>query len=528
MSEYSLEELKKLARPALQHAELVELVSKQSPKQSPKRVYELAISRWPRRQAKAARFLAILRRDFGQGAIQALISSIEYARPKGTEHAQEGDKMTAVTAPAEPQFLYPFSRQFPFDEVCERIVRELEIRNWQVPGITVKFEHYGTGDQKFRHVSRVMGKDFKLWFCRKQRTMPGGQYNDIAAINEIVIPRKELHVYNSEDGPTYITYVGNNWERDRNQFINGLKVNSKLNDQPRTYLRYKGQCHCISSVRGLFNNLPHTHPGRRSPLLVHDNDLGREYEPQPGKWNWRKKMRQPGDPVSFSTEKVFLEFKEYLEKVLLAQIIAHPISTEKVDVFGITAVPFPQSGIQGEIFCFADSKAAERIKEGKRDPKELQPSDRYGLKGGGYRLVPYGVRNDGTIPDIAYEGFLWCGIAPTLVDVPIEDLEVPGHYRWPDCEQYVIRLRPNRANDIYIADHAPYEKRRKELSDAITDGRKEFTDPEVDDFKRARGRTIIPITEYKGGFEQPVILIDRELGFDEVEIIGDRHSGRRF
>jgi len=31
----------------------------------------------------------------------------------------------------EMQFLYPISRQFPFDDTCEKIVRELEKRNWR-------------------------------------------------------------------------------------------------------------------------------------------------------------------------------------------------------------------------------------------------------------------------------------------------------------------------------------------------------------------------------------------------------------
>ena len=45
-----------------------------------------------------------------------------------------------------PQFLYPYSRQFPFDEVAEKIVRAIEKRNWKVPGITVEFDIYGSGE----------------------------------------------------------------------------------------------------------------------------------------------------------------------------------------------------------------------------------------------------------------------------------------------------------------------------------------------------------------------------------------------
>jgi hypothetical protein len=74
------------------------------------------------------------------------------------------------------EFLYPISRQFPVDEVCGQIVRELEKRNWQVPGIVVDFHDYGTGAQKFRMVSNIRGEEFRLHFghyrCVKKTSAP--------------------------------------------------------------------------------------------------------------------------------------------------------------------------------------------------------------------------------------------------------------------------------------------------------------------------------------------------------------------
>ena len=85
MSEQNLEELKKLAMPALQHAELVNLARAESPNKA----YELASVRWPRRQAKATRSLAIVRRDYGTEVLEAFL--MEHARPNGSEHVQKGD-----------------------------------------------------------------------------------------------------------------------------------------------------------------------------------------------------------------------------------------------------------------------------------------------------------------------------------------------------------------------------------------------------------------------------------------------------
>lgn len=205
---------------------------------------------------------------------------------------------------SEPTFLYPRSRQFPFDEVCERIVRALEERNWSVPGVKVEFDVYGGGSQQYRLVRNVQGDDFRLQFGRVQANM--GKWNDTAAVNEIVIPGKDLHVYESESGLTLFVYVGRSWRRDREAFINHSKVNSKLKGAPRTYLKYSGSCDCRAV------EMPHTHDRRRPPVLLHDNDLGREYSPR---------MREP---VSYRTDDVFWEFTKWLRRELLGKILARP------------------------------------------------------------------------------------------------------------------------------------------------------------------------------------------------------------
>ena len=60
MSQHSADELCRKAHPALRHAELVEIARTQRPKQTYARAVE---GGWSRRPARAARFLAILRRD---------------------------------------------------------------------------------------------------------------------------------------------------------------------------------------------------------------------------------------------------------------------------------------------------------------------------------------------------------------------------------------------------------------------------------------------------------------------------------
>ena len=426
------------------------------------------------------------------------------------------------------QFLYPVSRQFPFDEVCEQIVRELEKRNWQVPGINVEFHEYGSGAQKFRLVSKIQGRDFRLRFHRCQFSISGGPWNDTAGISKINIPKMQLHVYEDESGPTFFLYVGNDYRQDRENFVNHPKLHSKLDGEPRMYLRYEGGCCCknipgagfsadrvimsiLGKTTGGLSHLVHTHKGQRSPLLVQNNDMKREYD------------AEGDEPRFFLTDMMMDVFRQYLEADVLTMITSQPIPAERFDSC-TTPEPVPIPDFAGTLFCFGSYRDAERIKQGKEDPEKLQPADRYGMQAEGNRLLHWGIPNDGTVPEVANEGFLWCGNGEVTTETAIESLSIPGHHRWADSERFVIRLKPNRANDIFIADHFQYEKRRKELGDAIETGRDRFTEDEVADFMRARARTIIPITEYKGGYEQPVILINRDLDLDEVEVVSGPHK----
>ncbi|HUV47359.1 MAG TPA: hypothetical protein VMX11_00155, partial [Actinomycetes bacterium] len=327
-----------------------------------------------------------------------------------------------------PQFLYPTSTQFPFDPVCAEIIRALEARNFDVPGMEVTVTTYGSGEQWMRHVHTVTGSDFKIMFERDQGPMPGGRWLRSGAVSSVAILRNLIHVYSDESGPTLRVYVGDNWEADRLAFRQDYGVNSRLNGERRTYLRYRGMCRCRSG-------LEHSHQGSRSPLLVADNDLGREYDPV------------PGEPTEYETATVFEAFRAYLATVLV-EIESHPVA-EPVDMFPEPA-PLPVPAWAASLFCLVDHADVDRINQGKADPSELDAAHRYGLRGDGWRLCSLGVRNDGTVPEVAYDGFLWCGLPWAdggLNPVP----PVPGSMRTVRADA-VVRIRPKTANEIYIAD----------------------------------------------------------------------------
>jgi len=389
----------------------------------------------------------------------------------------------------KPEFLYPYSRQFPFDEVAEKIVRALEKRNWKVPGITVEFDTYGSGEEKYKLVREINGEDFKLYFGRSQGRINNSNWNNTAALHCVYIPKQIIEVFEDESGPEYYLYVGKNWEHDKKWFMNSIKVNSKLRGKPRRYLEYIGN----------------TRNSRASELVPHD-DLGREYSPL-------------GDePRRIDLELKFKEFTSWLEEFVLNYILTFPeenVAEETIDEL------IPYKGPWSTVFSLCSGKDAERILKGKENPNKLPLQDRHAYFGSGRRLVPLDVHNNGRFPQAAREGFIWCDTNPNITQNSKIDeisrcitLEMKSLFR----ENYVIAVKLKYANEVYVADNAKYEETRHQLFESIAP-RNRLTDEELGNALAARGATIVPITNYKGDYKDPILLINRELDFDEIDWI---------
>lgn len=393
--------------------------------------------------------------------------------------------MSVLTA--KPTFLYPHSRQFPFDEVAEKIVRALEKRNWNVPGISVDFYTYGSGEAKYKMVSNIMGNDFKLYFCRSQGKL-NARKNDIAALDTVCIPKEILKVYSDESGPTYYLYVGNNWEGDKNWFMNSSKVHSKLNKKPRRYLRYIGNTY-----------------QRRATDLISNNDLDREYSPE------------ADEPVRINLQQKFDEFTAWLEESVLNYILSFPEADTPLPDPEVELIPY--QGPWPTIFSVCSWKAAERLKKGKKNPMDLNPEDRHAYIGDGQRLVPLSAGFDGQFPETANNGFIWCDTNQSITASSMADdivYDVCSSCSSFFNHKYIVAIKLKYSNNVYVADNSKFDEKRKQLFEAIAP-RDCLTNEELNSAYVARGATLVPITEYKGGYKEPIVLIDRELDFDEIE-----------
>jgi hypothetical protein len=396
----------------------------------------------------------------------------------------------SLTRP-KPEMLRPTARVFSFDAVITEIAEALEARNWDIPGMQVEFDVYGRGDALYRYLKKVSGSDFVLEFGRSQENM--GSFNNIAAISRIAILKKDLTVHSDQSGPTLMEYIGRAWKSDQKKFLNGSLWFYR--DKRDRLLEFKDSCNC-GGARGM----EHTHTGRLSPILTSKGEPTRTYR----------------------TNQLFDEFAAWLVSNVLAVIKTQPLSEPDYTRFDVADIPYPEDA--PALFSFAQFREGMKIRTGKSDPSLLPADDRFALQQG-RRLVHLGTSDkENPVPDAAYDGFVWCGVGPVTVESTVKDNPIGDEIPWDQV--FVCRIVPNRANDIYVADHAAYEKRRKELFDSIGD-RDLLTDQEVNELYLVRGRTMVPITEYDGSYERPIVLIGREVGFDEIEIVSGPHGDDR-
>ena len=396
---------------------------------------------------------------------------------------------TTTMSRPQPVMLRPTSRQYPFDEVCTKIVQALEERNWKIPGMNVKFRTYGSGEALFRVLEEISGKNFTLHYSRSQALNHG--WYDVAAIHRIAIPMKDLEVWEDESGPTLHVYAGKDWTRHRARFLDGIyKYDRRMK---KLYASFTSGCDCGATRYSVH----HTHTGQRSPILI-----------PKGPQDWGLDRTN-----TYRTDDLFAEITAWLEEHVLKLIVAHPLVQPNYGRFDETDVPMPAN--LPPIYCFAEYSDGDRIRQGQQDINQVQIRNRYALQPG-WRWVSLDSMRDDSIPMAAFEGAVWCGFGAVDATSTIEKMEISGHHSWN--ETFVCRVTPNRANDVYVADHAPYLEVRKHL-EARLNGRTFFTNEEILQMDAAKARTIVPITEYDGSFTLPVVLIQRELGFDEVEVV---------
>lgn len=133
----------------------------------------------------------------------------------------------------------------------------------------------------------------------------------------------------------------------------------------------------------------------------------------------------------------------------------------------------------------------------------------YVLRGSDYRMVTSMGLNGQKVPYAAWRG----GNYATEANEPARrGLEFSAEY-----EGLPVEITLKDLNDVYVYDLGPYLRAREEASrHAAETGENDWKPGEWDAVRMKAVETFVDASDYKGGYEQPVFMISRQLHKDEA------------
>lgn len=225
-----------------------------------------------------------------------------------------------------------------------------------------------------------------------------------------------------------------------------------------------------------------------------------------GKTRWSDDL-----PVSPSTEMAF----QSLTTSLLAKLASLPqaVGRDAINSLGDANLarlcadpPIPVPDIFPKLYCWLT--------------QDQWGNNKIVVPGHSRPLLPFGI---GTSEDRArlhpraHSSFNYATVNPNLRGS--NGLQAPDQLALP------VEINLKALNEIYVIDAARKDDLERCYSEVLEkSGRSTPTDDEFSDYMTACARSMVAITEYRGGYEKPVYLIGRQLDRTEAHfIIGDIH-----
>lgn len=391
-------------------------------------------------------------------------------------------------------FLWPVAGTgHPLSMIGARVVHELARVGWDVPGIDVAFETVGRGKDVHCQVRTISGDvgdgPFSLRFGMPEEQ--GGRESMTGLAFATVPPGIEVEFYSDRSGPISHLYVGDDWKRDGEAFIASAKVNARLRDEPRTYLRYEGN-------------------DRGDDVLRHSDDLGREYRPE-GHEPVVLSVRDVIANVEATVDAIMERLRAMPSSSFVAEGRGHGLSGVLPDGWLHDLLPIESISVPSgfpKLYAWADMDAIHRLRAEAR-----KASDDFGLAPS-RRLLALNYRPSFPVDPKVNDGFVYATAAPS------PGVRAGSSWHGGGRTDMPVEIDLSDLAEVYVVDRARFVRVREEQDKvARVEGRDGFTDQEVADSFGAVAATIVPVLDYDGSFEDPVHVIRRQLSRDEVRVM---------
>jgi hypothetical protein len=166
-------------------------------------------------------------------------------------------------------------------------------------------------------------------------------------------------------------------------------------------------------------------------MFAVDTDLNREYN-------------VTDDQLSaFPAGVVFEKITDWLEREVLNAILASEPVADEERVSPTAMLRVESQPVRADlppIYCYVEARDVFRLQHIDDPEYGFGARDRYGLHQK-WQLMSLDVRNDGTAPEVAHEGFVWCGFGTTDVVPTPNELQLQYSWLGPNDRCHVAGLR---------------------------------------------------------------------------------------
>ncbi|MBW2970475.1 hypothetical protein KY319_05110 [Candidatus Woesearchaeota archaeon] len=397
-------------------------------------------------------------------------------------------------------------------ELAKRLPRRLDAYRYrddtveevvEVEGLgKIKLKLRQTGNGVFSYVSDVQGENFRIHNRRLTGRAYLGLLNDVAWPSDIEIKPLDLKVslYDDDSG-IFVKTRGLEYSNSGvDVFGVGRNGDSRCDDLYPTKRSFEK-----SKDPEILNALRRRGIvciGRLGAEIFHSfrfSDLVRD------KKKYFSFIGRLGKPLKLRWNDTSEKMVGWLRDNVLNKITAAPVYEQA------TTLPEPVPYPLGALYAWTSAQNASKIELTGGDPGNAYFHERFSVAPR-WRLAGLGVIGD--FPKEAYWGFIWCGIGEPKPNASFEDYEIPGHWDFERGDK-LLRVMPKHGEDIFVVDYQAYDDFREEAFKTTN----RLSDAQMHEMSVCLAKTLVPVNQYKGNYKKPVVLVGRNLEFDEAKIV---------
>ena len=277
--------------------------------------------------------------------------------------------------------------------------------------------------------------------------------------DSILIKELDSSIYSDGSGSLQV-YVGEDWESDKKEFIHGTMFHRAMNDKPRIGIPFSLYNHEFKSCSD-----------------------SREHQPN------------TTDQTMYSTLEINERIEKYLDSIVnYTKLLKYPKT--QINVFTEPEHIKIDLKFQSKMYGF------QRSHETQEDA--LNPNLRL------VSLSEY-YPKDHRFAKILNDGFVYMELKSELPTHPTDSAQ----YNYRSDQGSIIEINLKYANSIFIIDTAIFQTLKDEwFSDNLE--RKNLPQEILEKFISSQLKSMIPINEYFGGYDTPIVISNRRILSDEI------------